>query len=89
MTVNIYICSAGKTRAFLLRDKGGSFPEVIGVGRTIPSAILDYVACFNERLAQLPEDGRVTLQTADILLAKRLVRPFRSPWFLLSCQPED
>ena len=42
--VNIYITAAGATRAFLIRDEEGSFPEVIGVGRSLPAAVADYAA---------------------------------------------
>ena len=47
LKVNIYITAAGATRAFLLRDEEGSYPAVIGVVRTLPSAIRNYAACFN------------------------------------------
>lgn len=56
--VNIYITAAGATRAFLLRDEEGSFPEVIGVGRTLPAAVSDYVDCFLSVRKHMPENER-------------------------------
>lgn len=78
--VNIFITAAGKTRAFLLQDEKARFPEVIGVGRTVPAAIADYVACFNAKQAVLPEEERSIISTSDILLSRRLIRRFHEFW---------
>lgn len=84
--VNIYITAAGMARAFLIQDEKARYPEVIGVGRTLPSAVLDYAACFNQRQAVLPEAERTILSTADILPSRRMVRRFRELWALACCQ---
>lgn len=86
ITVNIYITSAGATRAFLLRDEGGSYPEVIGVGRTLPAAVADYAACFNERLSHLPESERAIISPSDIVLSRRMLQRFPEIWHLCGCE---
>ena len=83
ISFNIFISTVGKTRALLLQDEKALFPEVIGVGRSIPSAIADYVACFNEKQAGLPEGERVTLSTSDLLPSKRVVKRFPDLWSFL------
>lgn len=89
LKVNIYITAAGATRAFLLRDEEGSYPEVIGVGRTLPSAIRDYAACFNERTSRLPETERVRISPSDILPSRKMVQHFPEIWRLLGCKCGD
>ena len=84
--VNIYITAAGATRAFLLRDEGGAFPEVIGVGRSLPAAISDYASCFNSIQERLPETERIHLSPSDILPSRRMVQRFVSVWHLLGCE---
>ena len=81
--VNIFITAVGQSRAFLLKDEKALFPGVIGVGRSIPSAVADYVACFNEKQAVLPEVERVILSTSDVLPSKRVVKRFPELWSLL------
>ena len=85
--VNIYITAAGTTRAFLLRDEGGAFPEVIGVGRSLPAAICDYAVCFNSLQERLPETQRIRLSPSDILPSRRMVQRFVCIWRLLDCEP--
>lgn len=84
--VNIYITAAGATRAFLIRDEEGSFPEVIGVGRSLPAAVADYAACFNERQSRLPETERTRLTPSDVLPSRRMVQRFPDIWHLIGCK---
>ena len=86
VNVNIYISAAGSTRAFLLRGEEGSFPDVIGVGRSLPAAVSDYAACFNERQSRLPEAERVSLSPSDVLPSRRMVRRFSDFWHLIDCK---
>ena len=89
--VNIYITAAGATRAFLIRDEEGSFPEVVGVGRSLPAAVADYAACFNERRVlfaenRLPEAERTRLSPSDVLPSRRMVQRFPDIWHLIGCK---
>ena len=86
VTVNIYITSAGTTRAFLLRDEEGIYPEVIGVGRTLPSAIRDYADCFNGRPSRPGEQDSTTISPSDILPSRRVVQRFPEIWHLCGCE---
>ena len=78
--VNIYITAAGATRAFLLRDEEGSFPEVIGVGRTLHATVTDYADCFQSVQKHKPENERVSLLASDVLLSRHFVRRFSTIW---------
>lgn len=84
--VDIYITAAGATRAFLLRAEGGAYPEVIGVGRSVPAAVRDFADCFNAVQSSLPEGERVSLSPSDVLPSRRIAKHFAELWELFCCK---